>query len=247
MCTRICFDSFVSKSSQMPKYVNTSQNSSIHIFCRIELYCIEKAKCQRPRRGPRFTKCYSHNVVLSFDRKGLTQCGQNYFLAGFYKSSWYALDFPFLFLPMWVLCSEKIYCLEYFWCCTNGCKCIYLAFWNIETLFMKFKLAICKKNFLIPQTRWEYQPRKQNWWNCFNRKNWCGVPSHTWITGFWRNSCSDLLCIEEAYRSRPVHNQMTNHVTLNQFGSKRFFLWSFNFKISFWQEKWGKEKWEKLL
>merc|ERR1712216_483935 len=37
-----------------------------------------------------------------------------------------------------------------------------------------------------------------NWWGSFDRRGWSTCKNGYFITGFWRNSCHKLYCIEEA-------------------------------------------------
>ena len=37
-----------------------------------------------------------------------------------------------------------------------------------------------------------------NWWGSFDHKGWSTCPGGHYITGFWRNSCNSLYCLEQA-------------------------------------------------
>ncbi|XP_078359384.1 uncharacterized protein LOC144643868 [Oculina patagonica] len=66
------------------------------------LYNIEEGRCCKPNNLPKmYGHCYNHNVWGSFDRKGWSICNDGYYLTGIYKG----------------IC-DKLYCLEWFKCCT---------------------------------------------------------------------------------------------------------------------------------
>ena len=85
--------------------------------------------------------------------------------------------------------SNRLYCIEKFYCCR------------------------------IPGTKWNYLPRKANWWTCFDNKNLCKVPHNTWMTGLHRNHCYHLYCLEYARYTQPVTNLVTRFYAL---GNKNY-------------------------
>ncbi|RMX46862.1 hypothetical protein pdam_00007652, partial [Pocillopora damicornis] len=66
------------------------------------LHHIELGKCCKPNTFPdRYEDCYTENVRISFDKRGLSQCKrQGYYLAGIYKGG-----------------CDKLFCIESFKCC----------------------------------------------------------------------------------------------------------------------------------
>ena len=73
------------------------------------LHHIEEGRCCKPNNLPNsYLHCYNaDDIGSSFDKKGLSKCGDGYYMAGFYKGN-----------------CDKLYCIEKFKCCSmyDGCK-----------------------------------------------------------------------------------------------------------------------------
>ena len=73
----------------------------IYVSIPQELLNIEKGKCCKPRLHPdQWGDCYDQDVSTSFDNEGWSNCRDDYFMVGIYKSN-----------------CQALYCLETFKCC----------------------------------------------------------------------------------------------------------------------------------
>ena len=97
----------------------------------------------------------------------------------------------FQFIKLSFLLSNQLLCIEKFYCCK------------------------------IPGTKWNYKPKRANWWGCFDSRNLCKVPINTWMTGLWRNGCNFLYCLEEARYSQPSTNLITSFYSLGKHNYRR--------------------------
>jgi len=62
---------------------------------------IEEGRCSKPAGHPEhYGHCYNEDIVSCFDKKGLCQCGENYFVTGLYKGN-----------------CDNLHCIEMLRCC----------------------------------------------------------------------------------------------------------------------------------
>merc|ERR1712070_142715 len=143
----------------------------------------------------------------SFDKAGWSRCSKDYYIAGLYRNN-----------------CNHLYCLEEAKCCkpaevkpnhaiANWWSSFDKKGWSTCTKHGKGYKYIdgifrnhCNKLYCIEEVSCSTSPHHNeeqkcvsaNWWSSMDKKGWSTCAEGSFISGLYRNDCSDLYCLEMA-------------------------------------------------
>ncbi len=167
-------------------------------------------------------KCKKVNWVRSFDKQGWSKCPKGYYLQSFYKSSCQNLH-----CIEYANCCKNEYDGGYASCYNENidsafdrpnawAKCKREGFFiagmkrtKCDQIHCLTRLRCCNPVTTfwaqVNDVKVKYTEYNHNWWSSFDRKGWSKCKKGFFISGFYRNKCNQLYCLEEAQCKKPSY------------------------------------------